>query len=180
MRATAEPVTASPTSTGTTTIQREMDIKRPPETKTENGQTYHRHPRVPWWSPIVVVIAPAFGVALWHGGFTRGGQLAFAAIAVAGAAWFRPRPQAVDVALVGGLTASALANLASLAWHQGDSSTAAALAATALPLLVVLGAAARPALVRWLPMIVLALGLATATAGLAGLALRSPPLAERD
>ena len=134
---------------------------------------------MPWRSPILVVIAPAFGVALWHGGFTRGGQLAFAAIAVAGVAWFRPRPQAMDVALVGGLTAAALANLASLAWHQGDSSAAAALAATALPLLVVLGAAARPALVRWLPLIVLALGLATASAGLAGLALRSPPLAER-
>src|SRR6478672_1540153 len=176
MRATAEPVTASPTSTGTTTIQREMDIKRPPKTKTESGQTSHRHPQVPWWSPIVVVIAPAFGVALWHGGFTRGGRLAFAAIAIAGVAWFRPRPRAVDVALVGGLTA---ANLASLAWHHGDSSAAVALAATALPLLVVLGAAARPALVRWLPMIVLALGLATASAGLAGLALRSPPLAER-
>ena len=127
----------------------------------------------------MVVIAPAFGVALWHGGFTRGGRLAFAAIAIAGVAWFRPRPQAVDVALVGGLTAAALANLASLAWHHGDSSAAVALAATALPLLVVLGAAARPALMRWLPMIVLALGLATATAGLAGLALRSPPLAER-
>ena len=127
----------------------------------------------------MVVIAPAFGVALWHGGFTRGGQLAFAAIAFAGAAWFRPRPQAVDVALVGGLAAVALANLASLAWNRGDSSTAAALAATALPLLVALGAAARPALLRWLPLIVLALGLATATAGLAGLALRSPPLAER-
>src|SRR6476620_6404280 len=179
MRATAEPVTASPTSTGTTTIQREMDIKRPPKTQIESGQASHRHPQVPWRSPILVVIAPAFGVALWHGGFTRGGQLAFAAIAVAGVAWFRPRPQAVDVALVGGLTASALANLASLAWHQGDSSAAAALAATALPLLVALGAAARPALVRWLPVIVPALGLATATAGLAGLALRSPPLAER-
>jgi O-antigen ligase len=127
----------------------------------------------------VVVIAPAFGVALWHGGFTRDGQLAFAAIAVAGVAWFRPRPQAVDVALVGGLAAAALANLASLAWHRVDSSAAAALAAAALPLLVVLGAAAQPALVRWLPLIVLALGLATASAGLAGLALRSPPLAER-
>ena len=134
---------------------------------------------MPWRSPILVVIAPAFGVALWHGGFTRGGQLAFAAIAVAGVAWFRPRPQAVDVALVGGLAAVALANLASLAWNHGDSSTAAALAAGAIPLLVALGAAARPALVRWLPLIVLALGLATATAGLAGLALRSPPLAER-
>jgi O-antigen ligase len=127
----------------------------------------------------VVVIAPAFGVALWHGGFTRGGQLAIAAIAVAGVVWFRPRPQALDVALVGGLAAVALANLASLAWNRGDSSTAAALAAAAIPLLVVLGAAARPALVRSLPLIVLALGLATATAGLAGLALRSPPLAER-
>src|SRR6478672_8118807 len=179
MRATAEPVTASPTSTGTTTIQREMDIKRPPKTQIESGQASHRHPQVPWRSPILVVIAPAFGVALWHGGFTRGGQLAFAAIALAGAAWFRPRPQAVDVALVGGLAAVALANLASLAWNRGDSSTAAALAATALPLLVALGAAARPALLRWLPLIVLALGLATATAGLAGLALRSPPLAER-
>jgi len=128
----------------------------------------------------VVVIAPAFGVALWHGGFTRGGQLAIAAIAVAGVAWFRLRPQAVDIALVGGLAAVALANLASLAWNRGDSSAAAALAAAAaLPLLVVLSATARPALVRWLPLIVLALGLATATAGLAGLALRSPPLAER-
>ncbi len=177
MRATAEPVTTNPASTGRTTIQREMDIKKPP--KTESGQTSHRHPQVPRLSPIVVVIAPAFGIVLWHGGFTRGGQLAIAAIAVAGAAWFRPRPQAVDVALVSGLTAVALANLASLAWNRGDSSTAAALAAAALPLLVVLGAAARPALVRWLPLIVLALGLATATAGLAGLALRSPPLAER-
>src|SRR6478735_5523603 len=166
MRATAEPVTANPTSTGTTTIQREMDIKRPP--KTESGQTSHRHPQVPWRSPIVVVIAPAFGIALWHGGFTRGGQLAIAAIAVAGVAGFRPRPKAVSVALVGGLAAVALANLASLAWNRGDSSTAAALAAAALPLLVVLSAAARPAL-----------GLAIATAGLAGLALRSPPLAER-
>src|SRR6476620_9492390 len=177
MRATAVPVTANPASTGTTTIQREMDIKRPP--KTESGQTSHRHPQVPWWSPIVVVIAPAFGIALWHGGFTRGGQLAIAAIAVAGVAGFRPRPKSVSVALVGGLTAVALANLASLAWNHGDSSTAAALAAGAIPLLVALGAAARPALVRWLPLIVLALGLATATAGLAGLALRSPPLAER-
>ena len=33
MRATAEPVTANPASTGTTTIQREMDIKRPPKTE---------------------------------------------------------------------------------------------------------------------------------------------------
>jgi O-antigen ligase len=127
----------------------------------------------------VVVVAPAFGVALWHGGFTRSGQLAFAAIAIAGAAWFRPRPQVLDIALVGGLAAVALANLASLAWHRGDGSAAAALAAVALPLLAVLGAATRPALVRSLPLIVLALGLATAAAGLAGLALRSPPLAER-
>jgi O-antigen ligase len=126
----------------------------------------------------VVVVAAAFGVALWHGGFTRGGQLAIAAIAVAGVAWFRPRPHVFDLALVGGLAAAALANLASLAWHRGDSS-AAALAAVALPLVVVLGAAARPALVRSLPLIVLSLGLATAAAGLAGLALRSPPLAER-
>jgi O-antigen ligase len=154
-----------------------MDIERPP--KTENGQTSHRHPQVPRWSPIVVVLAPAFGIALWHGGFTRGGQLAIAAIAVAGVAGFRPRPQAVDVALVGGLTAVGFANLASLAWNRGDSSTAAALVATAIPLLVALGASARPALLRGLPLIVLALGLATATAGLAGLALRSPPLAER-
>src|SRR3954452_5971022 len=179
MRATAEPVTAKPASTGTTTIQREMDIKRPP--KTESGQTSHRHPNVPRWSPIVVVIAPAFGVALWHGGFTGGGRLAIAAIAIAGAVGFRPRPrpERVTVALVGGLAAVAVASLASLAWNRGESSTAAALAATALPLLVALGAASRPALVRWLPLIVLALGLATATAGLAGLALRSPPLAER-
>jgi O-antigen ligase len=154
-----------------------MDIKRPPKTK--NGQTSHRHPKVPRLSPIVVVIAPAFGIALWHGGFTRGGQLAIAAIAVAGVAGFRPRAQAVNLALMGGLTAVALANLASLAWNRGDSSTAAALAATALPLLVALGASARPALLRWLPLIVLALGLATATAGLAGLVLHSPPLAER-
>jgi O-antigen ligase len=77
------------------------------------------------------------------------------------------------------VAAVALANLASLAWNRGDSSTAVALAATALPLLMVLGAAARPALVRWLPLIVLVVGLATATAGLAGLVLRSPPLAER-
>jgi len=127
----------------------------------------------------VVVLAPAFGVALWHGGFTCSGQLAFAAIAIAGVAWFRPRPRLLDIALVGGLAAAALANLASLAWNRGDSSAAAALAAVALPLLAVLGAAARPALVRSLPLIVLALGLATAAAGLAGLALRSPPLAER-
>ena len=96
----------------------------------------------------MVVIAPAFGIVLWHGGFTRGGQLAIAAIAVAGVAVFRPRPEAVPVTLVGGLTAVALANLASLAWNRGDSSTAAALAAAALPLLVLLGAlaalAARP------------------------------------
>lgn len=127
----------------------------------------------------MVVVAAAFGVALWHGGFTRGGQLAIAAIAVAGVAWFRPRPHVFDLALVGGLAAAALANLASLAWHRGDSSAAAALAAVALPLVVVLGAAARPAVVRSLPLIVLSLGLATAAAGLAGLALRSPPLAER-
>ncbi|HVI36780.1 MAG TPA: hypothetical protein VM684_11160, partial [Gaiellales bacterium] len=66
-----------------------------------------------------MVLAPAFGVALWHGGFTCSGQLAFAAIAIAGVAWFRPRPRLLDIALVGGLAAAALANLASLAWNRG-------------------------------------------------------------
>src|SRR4051812_50019098 len=90
MRATAEPVTAKPASTGTTTIQREMDIKRPP--KTESGQTSHRHPNVPRWSPIVVVIAPAFGVALWHGGFPGGGRGGIAGVPAARAGGFPPPP----------------------------------------------------------------------------------------
>ena len=126
----------------------------------------------------MVVVAPAFGVALWHGGYTRGGLLAFAAVAAAGLALVRPAPPAAATVLLGGLTAVAAANLASLAWHR-DSSAAAALAAAALPLLVWIGSARRPQLARWLPLLVLALGLVTATAGLAGLVLRSPPLAER-
>src|SRR4051812_50098888 len=106
MRATAEPVTAKPASTGTTTIQREMDIKRPP--KTESGQTSHRHPNVPRWSPIVVVIAPAFGVALWHGGFTGGGRPAIAALPIAGAVGFPPPPPPARPTLppLGGLAAA--------------------------------------------------------------------------
>ena len=34
----------------------------------------------------MVVVAPAVGVVLWHGGYTRAGLLAFAAVAAAGLA----------------------------------------------------------------------------------------------
>jgi O-antigen ligase len=132
-----------------------------------------------WWrSPIVVVVAAAFGVALWHGGYTRGGLLAFAAVGVAGVALVRPAPSAATTALICGLAATGIANLVSLAWHD-QGSTPIALAAVAMPLLVWAGSSAQPELRRWLPLAVLALALCTGTAGLAGFALHSTPLAER-
>ena len=177
MRATAEPVIARPASTGATTNQREMTIKRPPKTD-EAPHHSHRQQTGWWWSPIVVVVAPAFGVALWHGGYTRGGLLAFAAVAAAGLALVRPAPPAAATVLFGrpdgGRTGQP--GIAGLEPRQLNGGGAGGGGASAAGLV---GSAGRPALARWLPLIVLALGLATATAGLAGLALRSPPLAER-
>jgi O-antigen ligase len=92
----------------------------------------------------------------------------------------RPLPRATVLRdpLVAGLTLVAAANLASLAWHHDVDGVAPALAAVAVA--VVAGLAARDARrAVAFPVAVVAIGLASATAGIAGVVLHTRPLAER-
>ena len=123
--------------------------------------------------------AASVGVALWHGGYRTGGQLLIAAAAVACVAVARPRPRigALRDPLLGGLAAAAAANLASLAWN--GSGTAPALAAVAVAVIALWASAAGPRLGQHVVMAEAGIGLACATAGVAGLLVHSRPLAER-
>ena len=116
---------------------------------------------------------------LWHGGYRSAAQLVLAAIAAAGVLAVRPRSVPLRSPLWLGLAVAAAANVASLIFHHDRSSVAPALAAVAVPVIVATAAAEPGALRRRMPVVVLALGMATATAGLAGLALHTGPLAER-
>jgi O-antigen ligase len=130
-----------------------------------------------WRSPIGVFIAPALGLMLWHGGFRPAAQVAMAAIAVLGLTLYGAdlRPTFLNA----GLAAAAAGAVASLAWHSDRSSIAPVLAAIAVPCLVGVAAKARARLMPELPLVVALLGATVATTGLAGLALRIEPLAER-
>ena len=114
---------------------------------------------------------------LWHGGFRPPAQVAMAAIAVLGLTLYGAdlRPTFLNA----GLAAAAAGAVASLAWHRDRSSIAPVLAAIAVPCLVGVAAKARARLVPELPLVVALLGATVATTGLAGLALRIEPLAER-
>ncbi len=116
---------------------------------------------------------------LWHGGYRSGGQMLLAGIAVACIVLVRPRPglRVLLDPLVGGLALAAAANLASLAWH--GHGWAPALAVVAVAVITAWGFAAGPRLAHHLVLAELGVGLACATAGLAGLLLHSRPLAER-
>src|SRR5436309_510415 len=177
MRATAVPVSTSPASTGSTTITRLIDIKKPPDE--DNVRPSHRHDGVGVRSPIGWVVAASLGVLLWHGGYRSGGQLLLTGIAVACIALVRPRPglRVLLDPLVGGLALAAAANLASLAWH--GHRWAPALAVVSVAVITAWGLAAGPRLAHPLVLAELGVGLACATAGLAGLLLHSRPLAER-
>ncbi|HET6848645.1 MAG TPA: O-antigen ligase family protein [Gaiellales bacterium] len=125
------------------------------------------------------MITASVGVALWHGGYRAGGQLLLAAAAIACVAVVRPRPRpaALRDPLLAGLAAAAAANLASLAWN--GTGTAPALAAVAVAVIACWGSAAGPRLGQHVVIATAGVGLACATAGLAGLVLHSRPLAER-
>jgi O-antigen ligase len=114
---------------------------------------------------------------LWHGGFRSPAQVALACVAVLGLVLYggqlRPTP------LLAGLALAAAAGVASLAWHRDRSSIAPVLAAIAVPCLIAVAARAHGRVVAELPLVVALLGATVATAGLAGLALRTEPLAER-
>jgi O-antigen ligase len=114
---------------------------------------------------------------LWHGGFRSPAQVALACIAVLGLALYggelRPTP------LLAGFALAAAADVASLAWHRDRSSIAPVLAAIAVLCLIAVAARAHARLAAELALVVALLGATVATAGLAGLALRTEPLAER-
>jgi len=124
-------------------------------------------------------VAPALGLMLWHGGFRSPAQVALAGVAAIGLALYGAdlRPTLLSA----GLAVAATAAVASLAWHRDRSSIAPALAAIAVPCLIAVAARARsrdrPA--AELPLVIALLGATVATAGLAGLVLRTEPLAER-
>jgi O-antigen ligase len=114
---------------------------------------------------------------LWHGGFRSPAQVALACVAVLGLVLYggelRPTP------LLAGLALAAAAGVASLVWHRDRSSIAPVLAAIAVPCLIAVAAKAHGRVVGELPLVVALLGATVATTGLAGLALRIEPLAER-
>lgn len=125
-----------------------------------------------------MVVAASLGVALWHGGYRSGGQLLLAAVAIACIAAVRPRPR-LDVVrdpLIAGLAVAAAANLLSLAWHGRGAAPAAAAAAVAV--IAAWASVAGPRLARLVLAAELAVGLACATAGLAGVLFDTRPLAE--
>src|SRR5260221_7450731 len=82
MRATALPVTIRPASTGTITIKRLTDMKRPPYGIWLLASDRQATPI--WHSPIGVFLAPALGLMLWHGGFRSSAQVALAGVAALG------------------------------------------------------------------------------------------------
>ncbi len=130
-----------------------------------------------WRSPVGVFIAPALALMLWHGGYRSPAQVALGCIAALalvfyGGSW-RPAP------LITGLGLAAAAGVVSLAWHGDRSSIAPVLAAIGVTCLVAVATRAGWRLATELPLVVAALGATVATAGLAGLALRIEPLAER-
>jgi O-antigen ligase len=125
-----------------------------------------------------LVVTPALGLALWHGGYRGPAQITLAAVAVIGAVVLRPREIPRNPLWLG-LVAVAAANAASLAWHPDRSSVAPALAAAALPAVVAIARIDPAGVRRHLPIVVVGLGLAIATTGLAGLVARAQPLAER-
>lgn len=149
-------------------------MKRPPYNWLPRSD---RQDVAPWHSPIWVFIAPALGLMLWHGGFRSPAQVALACVALLGLVLYggelRPTP------LLAGLALAAAAGVASLAWHHDRSSIAPVLAAAAVPCLIAVAARAQARLAAELPLVVSLLGATVATAGLAGLALRTEPLAER-
>lgn len=123
-----------------------------------------------------MVVAAACGGLVWHGGFREGAQLALAAVALCTLAlWPAAWPEPLWIA--GGLSLAALADAAAFALHGGSLGTLAA--GLAVPALLAVAAAEPAALDRWLLPALAVTAATVATAGLAGLVLRSPPLAER-
>ncbi len=114
---------------------------------------------------------------LWHGGFRSSAQYALAAMAGGGVLLFAGRWRATP--LLAGLVLAAVANLASLAWHHDSGSLAPTLAAVAVSLVVAVADLPGLRLCERLPLVVALLAATIATSGLAGLALRVHPLAER-
>src|SRR5262249_18438355 len=111
MRATAVPVSTSPASSGSTTITRLIDIKRPQDE--DNVPAAHRQDGEGWMSPIGMVVLASLGVLLWHGGYRSGGQWLLAAVAAGCILAVRPRPdrRVLLDPLVAGLAIIAAANL---------------------------------------------------------------------
>src|SRR5881392_56343 len=132
MRATAVPVTIRPANTGTITIRRLTDMKRPPDGNWLLGSD--RQTAAIWHSPIGVFVAPALGLMLWHGGFRSPAQVALAGVAALGLMLYGAdlRPTLLSA----GLAVAAAAAVASLAWHRDRSSIAPVLAAIAVPCLI--------------------------------------------
>ena len=128
---------------------------------------------------ICTVVTPALGLLLWHGGFEATAQVALALVAAAGLVAYRPAPRLLRAPVLLGLAAVAAANLASLAAHPHRSSVAPALAANGIAAVAWVGVDTLGAVRARLPQITLVLALTSGTAGLAGLALHSSPLAER-
>jgi putative inorganic carbon (hco3(-)) transporter len=124
-------------------------------------------------------MAAALGLVLWHGGYRAPAQVVLAVVAAAGTLLVRPRSLPLRSILWLGLAVAAAASLASLAWHHDRTSVAPALAVTGVVVIVAAATTVRPLLDRFLPVVVLGLGMTVATAGLAGLVLRAEPLAER-
>jgi hypothetical protein len=139
----------------------------------------HRQLGGGWRSPIEVVVAASLGVMLWHGGYRAPAQLLLAAIAAVAAVWLRPRPARLRNPIVLGLAVMSAANLVSLLWHRDRSSIAPALALLAVTAVAAIAADVVAELRGRLALIVVCLGLAVATTGIAGLVLQTPPLAER-
>lgn len=130
-----------------------------------------------WHSPIGVFVAPALALMLWHGGFRSPAQVTLAGVAVLGLLLYGAdlRP----TLLSSGLAVAAATAVASLAWHRDRASIAPVLAAIAVPCLIGVAARGRARLAAELPLVIALLGATVATAGLAGLVLRTEPLAER-
>jgi O-antigen ligase len=114
---------------------------------------------------------------LWHGGFRSPAQVALACVAALGLVLYGGRLRAAP--LLAGLALAAAAGVASLAWHRDRSTIAPVLAAIAVPCLLAVAARAHARLAAELPLVVALLGATVATTGLAGLALRTEPLAEQ-
>jgi O-antigen ligase len=139
----------------------------------------HRQAEGGWRSPIVVVMTASLGVMLWHGGYRAPAQLLLGAVAAVAVVWLRPSPARLRNPIVLGLAVTSAANLASLLWHRDRSSIAPVVALLAVLAVAAIAADTVAALRARLALIVVCLGLAVATTGIAGLVLQTPPLAER-